>query len=142
MTLPDRLERFQRWREIVPWTNEEIAVVLDSFAAQCDLDGNEFLAARNRYQAAWVRSGNLSSNLLGKVLSHLIKTCAVCGKTALFRKGNYGFCRIHKHVTPIAVDIRREREEARSADKAKQQRSFDAVCKKRSSLRSAKAGVR
>lgn len=112
-----------QWRALVPWTNDEVAAALEVVMADLpDTTQGRFLAQRLRWNVEWLRAGkHLTSKMLAMALPVLVKTCGVCGKTALYRIGNDGRCRAHKDVTPAAIVARRRQVEAQRAEEEREQ---------------------
>ncbi len=114
---------YQDWRATVPWTNDQIAAALEADAAVAP---NEYMRMKYQRLAEWVRSGRLSSKALSQALPRLVKVCAVCQKVALYRMGNEGRCRAHKHVLSKPVVTRRIRNELSNADFQQKAKEKDA----------------
>lgn len=106
---------YRRWRSTVPWDDETIALALESLAIEVEAE-NDFIAKRYRYFASRVRCGFLSKVSLAVALCVLVKTCAICGKKALYRQGNSGRCREHKYIQDQFALIKRKRLEDKGRD--------------------------
>ena len=90
-----------RWRSRIPFSDEQIAAELDRLARECP---KEYLANRYRFMADRARrDGVISKATLGMAMPGLVKFCGICGKTALYRYGNEGRCREHKHNVPVVI---------------------------------------
>lgn len=97
--------KYAAWRSTVRWTDEEIAQALDAMASRID---NAWLVGKYRRLAGYARGGRVSVVMVRLVVGELVKTCVVCGKTALYRSGDTGMCRAHKsYVEPHAAARRR-----------------------------------
>ena len=99
---------YQQWRATVPWTNEEIALALEATAA---VRAHEFTKQYWLTRAAAVRRDRVRNRDLAEALPFLIRRCAVCGKRALYRSGNSGFCREHKYSKDVYAEAKRKRME-------------------------------
>lgn len=98
-------DRYAAWRASVPFTNEQIADVLLEEADELREQGNEYLALNREYLAAQAIRNRVSRVALRHALPRLVRWCAVCGKTALYRYGSSGRCRAHR----LALDCYFER---------------------------------
>lgn len=128
-TADEAADGYARWRSHIPFTNEQIAAALDEEANELEaslatipttthhnrLDQILYFVAKRRAQAAFVRTGRLSSGILQVATSRLVKYCGICGKTALYRFGMNGRCRAHKHLVPTDVLAWRHTHEQRNA---------------------------
>ncbi len=129
---------YHNWRKSIPWTNDQIADALES---QIAIQPNEFMAERYRRNAQWVRKGGLTNNLLGQALDVMVKVCAVCGKTAHYRYGNSGRCRVHLAVKDPFVEAKKARIDLSYAVHAQDDKNYAFAERQRLNLRrSAKAG--
>ena len=117
------LESYQAWRATFPWTDEEIACACDDAAAEAVTD---FMAARCLRAANAARAGFVTGRIIRFVLPRLITVCGVCGGKALYRVGNCGRCLTHRLVRNAHVEARRQRCEARQADREAATRQRDA----------------
>jgi hypothetical protein len=114
---------YQRWRATVPWTTEEIVTALREIAGA---ESSDFLKHRWNFYANYVeRTGKFSAMVLSMALPILIKKCALCGKTALYRLANEGRCREHKMVPAESAQERRRRIDLGSADISESNKNFD-----------------
>ena len=98
-----RMRSLQDWlkfRATFPWTNEQIAEVHERDAAALEQAGSSFMAYRHLAMAHSCRKGRVSKAALFYALGSLIKTCSVCGKKALYRRGQKGFCSQHRTANP------------------------------------------
>lgn len=107
------LRSYQDWRDGIPWTDAEVAIALREAAAA---EGNPYMAGKRLDAAAYLeRTGKLSTGMLGLALPFLVKSCNVCGKTALYRYGHEGRCRAHRDVQPKFFQDKRRRQDAKGA---------------------------
>ena len=86
---------YDAWRKTIPWTNAEIALAFREEAKALP----PYLQEKRLWQARHLDQpgARVSRNALTMVLPRLVKTCVLCGKTALYRAGVQGYCRAHKH---------------------------------------------
>ena len=106
-TPEQRQAGYDRWRRGIPFTDEEIAAQLDADAEALEATGDRgdaWLAKSRRWNASQARKGRLTREGLGLALDALVKTCAVCGKKALYRLGTFGRCSAHRHVLEPEVE--------------------------------------
>lgn len=100
-------EAVKAWRDAIPFTDDQIADALLQAGqvpvARGSLDYHLRMYSR---MADWVRSGHLSSKILGLALPYLVKTCSAlqdgtpCGRKAIYRIGREGRCSRHRDVKP------------------------------------------
>ncbi|OGI76483.1 hypothetical protein A3C67_00040 [Candidatus Nomurabacteria bacterium RIFCSPHIGHO2_02_FULL_42_19] len=88
---------YDEWRKTIPYTDEDIAVALESFAKE---HPSRVLQASYKLYAEQVRGGKLMPRHYHVALDVLIKTCALCGRKALYRYGDSGRCSEHRLVMP------------------------------------------
>ncbi len=100
-------EAYAAWRATVPWTDD-------------------YMRAKHRRAADWVRAGHLSSRLLGMALPFLVKTCAVCGRKALYRIGNLGRCSKHRDVKDRGLQAHVAETDRRAVASERDQDRWDA----------------
>ena len=122
------LDRFQRWRATVPYTNEDIARVFIAMSVEIEQE-NAFMAKRYLQTADWIRAGHLSMKVVNAALPALINKCALCGKRALYRYGYEGRCRDHKYNATVGMAKRTEIVEKRSSDIAAAVAAIDRAVK-------------
>lgn len=100
------------WRASLPWTDAEFLAAMERIAAAAP---NAFMARHYQRMAEHLaRTGRLTRAVVSLTLPFLITRCGLCGKTALYRYGNEGRCRVHRFEVP--PDVRRYYA-ARNADK-------------------------
>ena len=137
LPLEDRLQRFDRWRADIPWTNEEVAVAWDQASEQVP---NEFLKVKYHLIAGRVRAGFLNKYTLSGVLPTLIQACAICGKKALYRSGYRGYCRDHRQIAMGLAMAHFSHEGAKNLQIARHTAAFDDYDIRRTSLKACKRG--
>jgi hypothetical protein len=98
--------RYKRWRDSIPFSDEQIAQVLNQEADRFARDGNGFMAARYRRSAQRVTKGRVYGHDVSFALPFLIKSCAICRKKALYRTAQEGRCREHRLI-PSKRDAKR-----------------------------------
>lgn len=114
---------YESWRETVPWTDAQIVSALREHTRTM---GNAFFAARINFWADHLeRTGRLTSKTFGFALPLLVKACAVCGKTAHYRAGNIGMCRVHRDVKDIHAERKKLRLNAAGGEYASDRRTRD-----------------
>ncbi len=86
---------YYTWRSGIPFTDAQIEIAIrDEAAAQVP-----FLKSRyERLADHLYKTGRLSSKMMAVAMHRLVKHCHVCGKKALYRRGNTGTCREHRLV--------------------------------------------
>lgn len=90
----------EKWRAGIPWSNAEVAEAIEQAAETVPA----YNSARYRRLAEYLLGGGrVSSIMLRIALPVLVKTCGVCGKTALYRIGRLGRCRTHRDVPDRCV---------------------------------------
>jgi hypothetical protein len=105
----------ETWRATIPWTDDQISAALDAEAEETERandtrGGGSWLSDKLRRAAAHLRSTHrLSSWMLRYAVPRLVKSCGICGKTALYRYGSAGRCREHRKVVPERVELNRAR---------------------------------
>ena len=97
--------RYAAWRKLVPFTDEPIARVLEAEAEELSA-GADGMYRYLRRIAARCRQGWVSSWAVRRALPRLVTACAVCGKTAHYRVGSSGRCRVHKLVRVVPAGTR------------------------------------
>jgi hypothetical protein len=112
---------YKKWRDMFPWSNEEIVACLRKTAD--DLMAKPTATAQDQFMAdallrknadALENSGRLSGRCVRLILNILITKCGVCGGKALYRKGTEGRCKQHRDV-PASFEAEQEQ---RRRDKA------------------------
>lgn len=127
---------YQRWRETVPWTDDQILAAFDKLL-ECYEPG--FCKDRQqRWRDQFARHRCLSGRLLSLLLPVLIETCAICGKKALYRTGNEGRCRDHRMIPSGAVAVKHARIEQRNQDISITRKNGDEFDKAETGLHRAK----
>ena len=98
----ERQHGYGRWRASLPWSDDDICAALELYASDCRRrwGDSDCIDRRLAFNKQGVRMGRLSRFILGKALPYLVKSCHVCGKTALYRRGNHGACRLHRDTLP------------------------------------------
>lgn len=125
--------RYRAWRATIPFTDDAIATCLERLA-QSEAP-NDYIAARYRHSAAYVRQGHLTRQILGQVLADLVAVCSLCGRPALYRYGSHGRCRAHKDEVPAFIRQGGVLREARATGHEQARRDFERSC----ALRDARA---
>lgn len=99
-------DRFIEWRRRIPWNNAQIEIALQEEAVA---QPTTFLRDRYLRRAAFVgRTGRITQRIVTLVADRLCKTCALCGKRALYRVGYAGRCQEHRFVGQEAFRARFE----------------------------------
>jgi|SRR5581483_5136499 len=129
-------DAYRRWRASVPWTNEQIAQAFEQLIANIPAQYADGYIVRG-YQRCidHARRGHITSRMLSIVLPLLVTTCALCGKKALYRRGNEGRCTAHKQVPERFSSARVARLERLRMAREQEIRVFDARDKARRSVR-------
>lgn len=109
----------QDWRDRLPFTNEQIASAIEQLGIEMP---NDHLRQNYQRAAKTVRDGHLSSSLVRMAIPALVKTCAICAKTALYRQGCSGRCKAHRYVLDAYIIEQRARYSAKAADIERQER--------------------
>ena len=128
---------YDAWRATVPFTDDQIADAIEAEANDV-VSVNAFKARQYRFYADRCRAGFVSSRSLGMALGRLVKSCAICGRKALYRVGSNGRCSLHRDIKSGYKIAAQERRELRSADRAATDNAVSAVRKKHQSLKQAK----
>lgn len=90
-------EERRKWRATIPWTDAEIAAAIREAGAN---EPPYVAGKREKLAAYFERSGHLSKWILVIALPYLVRKCFCCGKPALYRKGVWGMCRVHRDESP------------------------------------------
>jgi hypothetical protein len=114
-------EAYRRFRATIPFSDEQIAAVLDELADEAPptrRDGrpSKWTAEMYRRLAFQVRAGHMSGGIIRIVADRLVKTCP-CGRPALYRFGMAGRCSAHKAEKPGWQAVRETRMDAFLADR-------------------------
>lgn len=117
--------RYAEWRKTIPFTDEQIATQLEADAALFAKDGNDFMARKYLWRAGRVREGFVCTFDVHRVWSSLIKTCAICGKKALYRAGSSGRCSTHRLVKDSFALRRKLRLDRAAGEQSEIDRQFD-----------------
>ena len=104
--------RYEKWRQGVGFTDEEIARALEADAMDTPVP---FLKTRYLYLAEKARRGFVSRMMIIQTLPRLITHCGICGKKALYRTANEGRCSTHRYIPARPAQERDARLEARQA---------------------------
>lgn len=142
---PFNLEAYRQWRSTVPFSDKQIAGVLDSLRDVAIGNDDWFRATRYTVLAIKTRKGFLASHTLSLVLPFLITTCALCPKTALYFAGCSGRCSNHRMVPDSFAEQRKQRLEAKSgyyADEERQLKIRDQAAKFAKMFRQSRKGVK
>ena len=116
-SITDADERVAAWRAQISFTDVQIAEAIREEAAIYD-DTHDGRFLRQRFEklaAHLLKTGRLSKHMLRIALPRLVKYCALCGKTALYRYGTDGRCSKHRLERPAWMagwnQIRENRED-------------------------------
>jgi hypothetical protein len=122
LRIPLTDESYKKWRETIPYTDEEIIKVLNDILVRCPARSSTRTAYQNSIDK--IRAGRLSAGILNLATPFLVKTCAICAKGGKVRKaiyhiGTVGRCSEHRLIsTPVRDAIRREIDEQYSLKNA------------------------
>lgn len=120
-----QFESGAEWRATIPFTNEEIAAAFRQIADEAPRAEESWREDRRQIAAYLEAGGLLTKAMLMPVLSRLVKTCAVCGRKAIYRYGTAGRCSKHRDVVPAWEAEERRRFAARSRDIAERRAMRD-----------------
>lgn len=135
-------DAYQEWRKTIPFTDEDVALVMDAESQRYGRAENQFMSRKFAAFAARVRRGHLRSLDVAFVLPFLIKRCAICGAKALYRTGVEGRCSEHRLIPSRAAIERRRRLDEASASYSDAVRSYDDWDGRRRALKGTRIGRR
>src|SRR5262245_16944587 len=94
---PEGTQRYQAWRSRIPFTDGEVAGVLEVAAA-----AESRWPKRGELQelARRCRRGYVGKVAVAAAARYLVTTCGVCGGKALYHIGTEGRCSEHRRVLP------------------------------------------
>jgi hypothetical protein len=93
--------------------------------AEAEAAPTVFLRQRYEQWAGLARRGWICGFMLRVAIPRLVKRCALCGKKALYRRGNEGRCGTHRDVAEQYSAARQQRFAMKSADGQVQRTAFD-----------------
>ena len=96
---------YDEWRKTIPYTDEDIIAALESFA---EGHQSEALKVSCELYIQQVRGGKLTPRHYHVALHTLVKTCALCGRKALYRYGDSGRCSEHRLDMPREYKLGQE----------------------------------
>ena len=137
MTPEQRAASRAAWRARVPWTDIEVRAAL--CAERIAVPGSYFAIDNAIY---CLDLYGLTISVLSLALPSLVKTCALCGKTALYRYGNEGRCRAHHTIKPGWHHTREHRLAERDAAFQARDRLLTAVERHKARFRLSAAGTK
>lgn len=116
-------ESYARWRRSVPFTDEQIDTAFAQWVAGMP---NEFMRSKGQRYADYFKSTRrLSRAILRLLMAFLVKVCALCGKTALYRFGVEGRCKAHRMDNPAWVSAQRKAKETKASSIERGNMKFD-----------------
>lgn len=131
MTPEECTDGFARWRATVPFTDEQIIAALLEHAARCPPGSGE--ARDHAFWADVVKRTGLTAKAYRRALPILVKTCAICGKKALYRMGSEGRCSAHRSQLTRGAVYTRDlcRQKSASIEAAKKRSDYKALAEAR-----------
>ena len=124
------VEQYQAWRKTIPFSDAEIARGLLAHLATLTAGLHqpshlEYVRVKTKRLIASVLRGHVSGPAVRYALPHLVVSCGVCGKPALYRHFAYGLCRAHKTFVPAPERVRRTALHTKQAAMEGVDREFD-----------------